>query len=385
MIEARRESIPRSRIRRTVLLAAVAILAFLLSRLLARAPGLVETLFVDGWARAAIPPLSRLAGAFPIPVIEVLALAYLGFRGWTAYRGGSETSRGERRARTVLASGLLVFARDLSIAVLLFYGLWGFNYARTPAAERLGLPMAEAIPAGEIQALAEELGTVANESYLALHGREDAGAPTQMPRDWAALYRGLDLGWSRAAAQLPVGTLMTARFGPPKPLLLSPLVAYLGLTGIYSPFTAEPLVVGTVPAVGLGLSMAHEAAHQRGITGEGEATLLGFVAAMNSGDPLLRYSAAVRGQNRLLFALSLRDSSAARTLAERRLPGVRRDLEDLAEYSRRHRGIPSRITSRVNDTYLRANRVPGGIRSYDRVTRLLVRLARARGGTFHSP
>lgn len=384
MIQERRDSIPRSRIRRTLLLAGAALLAFLASRLLARFPSAVESVFVDVWTRAAIPTLSRLTGAVPVPVVELLALAYLGFRIRTSWMGITRLDPANRPLGTVLTSGILIFVRDLSVAILLFYGLWGLNYAREPLTERLQLPTAETISAEELETLARELGDVANESYLQLHGREDARAPTTMPEDWGELHRALDVGWARTAARLPAGPLITARLGPPKSLLSSPLVAHLGLTGIYSPFTAEPLVVGTTPAVSLGLSMAHEAAHQRGITGEGEATLLGFVAAMGSGHPLLRYSAAVRGQNRLLTALSRHDTAAARALVARRLPGVERDLADLREYARRHRGIPSRVTTRVNDTYLRANRVAGGVRSYDRVTELLVRLARERGGTLET-
>lgn len=384
MIQERRDSIPRSRIRGTLLLAGAAVLAFLASRLLALSPWVVESVFVGLWTRTVIPTLSRMTGAVPVPVVELLALAYLGFRVRTSWKGLAGMDSVNRPLGTILTSGVLILVRDLSGAVLLFYALWGFHYGRQPLAERLELPAAEAIQVEELESLARELGDVANDSYLELHGRDDAEAPTAMPEDWAELHRALDVGWARTAARLPAGPLVTAQLGPPKPLLSSSLVAHLGLTGVYSPFTAEPLVVATTPAVSLGLSMAHEAAHQRGITGEGEATLMGFVAAMSSDHPLLRYSAAVRGQDRLLAALSLRDTSSTRALISRRLPGVRRDLADLREYARRHRGIPSRVATRVNDTYLRANRVAGGVGSYDRVTELLVRLARERGGTLET-
>ena len=373
--------IPRSRIHRSLGIAVAGGIAYLVSRFLSWSPGLVESAFVDGWARAVVPPFSRLTGLAPVPVIEILILAYGGWRIWTVWRAGTEVVRDDRPVGSAFMSGLLITARDLGIAVVAFYVLWGFHYARTPTAERLELPVVEAVPSEELEALSRELVEVANASYLELHGTEDAGAPTRMPRDWSDLDRALDLGWARTAAQLPVGPLVTADLGPVKPMILSPLVAHLGLTGIYSPFTAEPLVVGTTPAVSLGLSMAHEGAHQRGITGEGEATLLGFVAAMNSDHPLLRYSAAVRGQSRLLAALMRQDTTAFRRTTSLRLPGITRDLRDLAQYSLRHRGAPARVASRVNDTYLRANRVEGGIQSYDQATRLLVRLARKRGGT----
>lgn len=367
----------------TVPIAAVAagVSIFLLSWILGANPDMVEALFVRGWARAVLPPLSRASGLIPLAVVEVLLILYLLLRAWHVTRSVRKLvlrrmSIGRAARRTAI-----IAARDLGIALVAFYLLWGFHYARAPVADRIGLPSVERMEAGELIPLAREMVDVANESYLALHGSEDAGAPTTMPQDWTVLNRALDRGWSRIAAGLPEDPLITAGYGPPKRLLLSRLVAHLGITGLYAPFTGEALVVGTTPAVSLGLSLAHEQAHQRGVTGEGEATLFGFAAAMASGHPLLTYSAAVRAQLRLLRALGRRDSEAMERLAAERLPGVQRDLEDLSAFQRQHRGSASRMTSRVNDVYLRANRIPDGIASYDRATELLVRYADYRGGT----
>lgn len=354
---------------------------FLAFRILGRWPGLVESGFASGWAALVLPPLSRVTGAVPVPVIELLAGSYLAYRLWTAARGGWVIFRGRRPGSSTLVSGLSVALRDVGVALLLFYGLWGFHYARAPVAERLALPAAEEVETAELQRLARELTDAANASYRALHGTEDAGVPTAMPDRWDALERALERGWRRVGDELALDPLLTARYGPPKPLMTSPLVAHLGITGVYSPFTAEALVVGSVPAVSLGLSLAHEQAHQRGVTAEGEATLLGFVAAMRSGEPLLRYSAAARAGARLVSALAARDVAAAEEVRAARLPGVRRDLSDLRAYQLRHRGAAARIATGANDAYLRANRVPGGVESYDEAAELLLRLARRRGGT----
>ena len=63
-----------------------------------------------------------------------------------------------------------------------------------------------------------------------------------------------------------------------------------------------------------------------------------------------------------------------------RLPGVQRDLEDLDAYLERHRTRAGAVQSAVNDRYLRANRVPGGIRSYNLSVRLLVLYSQKNGG-----
>ena len=366
---------------------ALGVAAYLLSGLLSRWPGLVEGLFVRGWAAHVAPPFSRLVGAVPVPAAEFLAAGYLGLRTWTVAGGVRTVAAGRRKAGVALRSGLAVGLRDAGLALLLFYVLWGFHYARTPASSRLGLPAVEEPTTAELLRLSHELGTVANASYRILHGSEDAGRPTEMPEEWEDLHSALHRGWLRVGELLPGSPLLAARYGPPKALLSSPLAAHLGITGFYSPFTAEPLVVGTTPAVVLALSLAHEQAHQRGVTDEGEATFLGYLAAVGSGDPLLRYSAAVRARSRILRALARQDTAAARRAVEEWVPGIRRDLEDLQAFRRRHRGAAARVTTRVNDAYLRANRVPGGVESYDRVTLLLVGFARQRGGSVvpHGP
>jgi hypothetical protein len=71
-----------------------------------------------------------------------------------------------------------------------------------------------------------------------------------------------------------------------------------------------------------------------------------------------------------------------RRIAAERLPGVRRDLSDLSEFYARYRGprVARRVGSAVNDHYLRANGVSGGVQNYQYSARLLVTFARENGG-----
>jgi hypothetical protein len=154
------------------------------------------------------------------------------------------------------------------------------------------------------------------------------------------------------------------------------------------PFTAEATVEGGLPAVRIPFSMGHEKAHQRGIANEAEASFFGFVATAHAPDPLVRYAAAVFAQGQLMAALP---GNARRDVDALRLPGVRRDLVDLEAYLASFRGVASEVSSAVNDRYLRANRVPGGVRSYGQAVRLLILYARQSGGdlfptpTEHAP
>jgi hypothetical protein len=126
--------------------------------------------------------------------------------------------------------------------------------------------------------------------------------------------------------------------------------------------------------------MAHEMSHQRGFAREDEANFAGYLAASLASEPYPRYSAYVFAQRQLLSALARYDRDRASELAALRLPGVQRDIRAAVEYWARFEGATSRATRSMNDAYLRANRVPGGILSYNRSVELLVAYARSRGG-----
>ncbi len=117
---------------------------------------------------------------------------------------------------------------------------------------------------------------------------------------------------------------------------------------------------------------AHEKAHQRGVASEDEASFLAVLACAEAEDPLLRYSGALFAQRRLLSELYRRDRPAAEALIARRLPGVQQDVDLARAFWARQTGPLSKLSARVNDAYLSAHRVTGGIDSYQRVTRLLL-------------
>jgi hypothetical protein len=66
------------------------------------------------------------------------------------------------------------------------------------------------------------------------------------------------------------------------------------------------------------------------------------------------------------------DPDTARMLAEKRLPGIKRDLQDAAAFYNRFAGRVSRVQHRINDAYLKVNRVKGGAASYGMSARLIL-------------
>jgi hypothetical protein len=248
---------------------------------------------------------------------------------------------------------------------------WGLNYARPGLEERLALSASE-IRVEEVLDAGKRSARRATELHHAL--AQPIDRPTRLTMTFTDLNDVIDrrLGELR----LP-GDRLEPPTSPAKKLWGSTLLSYLGLSGIFVPFTGEPSINAMVPDASLPLVVAHERAHQRGITNEGEANLVAFMACAGAADEsYITYTAYLYAAAHLLGAASREAPEEARVAWEELGPGPRRDLEAIREFWSRYRGTLSVAASRVNDAYLRSVRVPGGTRSYQRIVELLVALDR---------
>jgi hypothetical protein len=149
-------------------------------------------------------------------------------------------------------------------------------------------------------------------------------------------------------------------------------MTWLSVSGIHTPFTGEANFNREQPDWDLPFTMAHEKAHQRGYAREDEASFIGFLVCISASDPFVRYSgylhslgvlSALRGMAPGLYG------ETVRLLGE----GPRADLRASSAFWNRYRSETlTRVASKTNDAYLRANRIQSGIRNYDEVTQLIV-------------
>jgi len=255
-----------------------------------------------------------------------------------------------------------------------FLLLWGFNYARPPLEERLGLDL----PSADPQALLEAGERTAALTSALFESLEQDSGPTRLPVSFHELDRAIDEGYR--ALELP-GDRILSDTTSAKPLLSSTLFSYLGISGIFIPFTGEPSVNALQPDAALPMVLAHEKAHQRGITHEGEANFAAFlVCSREEAPPYLRYAA-------YLFATRYLLGEAAQYLPREEVAaawdrlgsGPSADLRAMEDFWERYQGVASDLTAEVNDRYLRALQIPEGVESYGTVVRLLLALD-AKGG-----
>jgi hypothetical protein len=348
---------------RTLALALLALLPPAAARLLelaaAQSPSAVEQLY----SRGAYPPvagwLAAASARLPVAAAELLAalLALL----WLLWL---VRARGWRRRLAALVWPPLLLA---GFGYAAFVALWGLNHRRQPFAESHSLAVRPSSVA-ELADLAEAL--------LA-----EAGALREgLPEDADGAVRLAD-GRSGALGRVAAG-LRAAGFPPPPDLALklplaSPILSRLGVSGIYVPFTAEPLVNGTLPDSALPFSASHEAAHLLGWAREDEANYVAARACRRHPDRDFRYSGAFESLGYALGALAARDRPAYHRLRERYTKAMERDVAAESAWRARYAGRLERVARRTNDAYLRSMGSADGVHSYGRMVDLLLAERRA--------
>src|SRR5450432_4860515 len=159
------------------------------------------------------------------------------------------------------------------------------------------------------------------------------------------------------------------------------LANYLGFSGYYNPFTCEAQVNTTIPRFVQPFTTCHEIGHQLGYAKEEEANFCGFLSTKSSTDPAFRYSVYVDLYLYSAGALYVLDSTAYIPYRESLKPSVRRDLRDLKAFYQKYQNPFEPIIHRIYGKYLKANRQPQGINSYDEVVGLAIAYYRKYGAS----
>jgi uncharacterized protein DUF3810 len=349
-------------------------LALLVQLAASRRPEAVERYFTRALYPALGGRLACLTAALPFSLAELVGAAVLALVAFRLARW--RPRRPFVRRLLERSAGLPLVAAVLYVAFLL---LWGLNYQRLPFARSTGLDVRPAAWA-ELVSLGAVLVERANRAREGL--TEDATGVMRLADGRPAALLRTETGFRAAAPRYP---LLAGACARPKPLLSSPVFSWLGITGIYSPFTGEANVNLTVPDPELPFSAAHEVAHLRGFAREDEASFVGSLACRLHPDPDFRYSGQLVASIHVLNAVAAVDRGAWQRLDRERSAGTRRDLEALAAWAARYKSPVERFSERVNDAYLRSQGQAQGVLSYGRVVDLLIAEWRAEGAAGPPP
>ena len=158
----------------------------------------------------------------------------------------------------------------------------------------------------------------------------------------------------------------------PKRVFFSRLMSRFNYTGFYFPFTGEANINVDPPPCLIPATVAHEMAHQRGISSEQEANFVGILACLESGDPLYVYSGWLFGYVHLCNALYKADADRYFALAAALPETVKADLWANNEYWAQFETKAAKVSEKVYDTMLKTYGQELGVQSYGAVVDLLI-------------
>ena len=179
---------------------------------------------------------------------------------------------------------VLIFGGTLLSVVMLFYVLFffmhGVGYNTQTIDKKLGLEK-DTVSTQELYdttlLLADEVNKAAED--ISFRKRNFS----YMPYGYVVLSDKLNSDFAKFSAKNDFIPKLRNQL---KPVMLSPLMSYTHVTGIYSYFTGETNINTDFPDYTIPFTAAHEMAHQRGIAREDEANFIAFLVCRTARIPI---------------------------------------------------------------------------------------------------
>jgi hypothetical protein len=258
--------------------------------------------------------------------------------------------------------------------------LWGLNYDRLGAGHLLDIEQ-KAYSGAAVDSLVNELIDSLNSTRKQL--TQAKIQVDTLPVGNPAPY----FSWAQEAYQRAKTsyTFLPKQAPRVKATLFNPLADYVGFTGYFNPFTAEGQVRTDMPGLELPFVACHETAHMLGFASESEANLIGYLVAIQSTNPYVRYSAYneiftyAQREQFVLFAQQKDSVGFMGAVAQNRArldTLVKQDRQALRRFFNRHRSSVAPIMAGVYEQYLFLNKQNAGLKSYDEVIGWLIDVKR---------
>ena len=250
--------------------------------------------------------------------------------------------------------------RILQSAALLyvfFYFVWGFNYFRPKIETRVSWEKQKPDEA-VFRSVLDSIISHTNSSYVSV-----------TPADYPTIDQLVEDSYRKNSKTLGINYPNGTR--RPKTMLFSSFFAKSGVSGYFGPFFNEIHLNYYLLPMEYPFVLAHEKAHQFGITNEAEANLAAFVICMTSNDHRLQYSGYV---NLLVYFLS--DASQMKDVKDYIRKLDKPVILDL-RFQRSHwQGLRNttldKVQTAANNAYLKTNNIEEGVKNYNQVVALVI-------------
>lgn len=320
------------------------LLTGILQYLARRQPG-----FADFYARSVYPVLvsvvGRFFGIFPFSVVELGLYLLILFIIWY----GISHIRQPLRVLPVLYFIICVLAFTYTTNC-------GINYYGESFAAYIDLP---------VQASSkEELKELCLLLLDGINAQEEQSIPGDGELKAQAVRDMRSLGGEYA--------VLGGSYPKPKGVAVSYILSVQSVSGIYSPFTIEANFNRDMPGYNKPHTLCHELSHLKGFMREEEANFIGYLACVQSSSPYSKYSGYLTGFVYATNALFKQDREFVLELYDRLPEHAVRDLKENNLFWERYQGKISEVSTKINDTYLKANSQQDGVQSYGRVVDLML-------------
>ena len=264
--------------------------------------------------------------------------------------------------RYQLREGFVSVLTAACVVYILFNLLWGINYNRIGIAGQLGLKI-EKYSIEDLKTINGLLIEKINSSkMILLADNKPYPAEKELFNMTAAAYT--QIGEKYSFLKYKPASIKSSMWGS--------IGNYTGFIGYYNPFTGEAQVNTTVPAFTQPFTACHETAHQLGYAKEMEANFAGYLAASASKNTLFHYSVYADLFSYANRTLYFTDSAAALKFRKMLLPEVIADFKAAKKFNDEHRSFAEPVFKMLYGIFLRGNKQPMGMLSYDEVTGFII-------------
>ncbi|MBH1941580.1 DUF3810 domain-containing protein [Mobilitalea sibirica] len=312
--------------------------------------------------------ISLITGILPFSLAEILVLLlpFAVFLLFIRFLYRFIKKKNERK--TILLKGILNILCSVSVLLFLFTIFAGINYHRYSFSHYAKLEVRES-SVDELYALTESLAIQANELRAKVPVTDEEGV-FQLSESNYQLAKKAEQAMRQLSKEYSV---LGGRYGKAKPIMLSSVMSYTEITGIFIPFTMEANVNVDIPDYTIPATMLHEMAHLRGFMREDEANYIAYLAGMESDSVEIKYSSTMLALTIARNALYKQSPDlyfkVMNQCSKEVLKDIRANVEYWVEYEDT---VVSTVANKVNDTYLKANAQADGVKSYGRMLDLLL-------------
>lgn len=268
-----------------------------------------------------------------LPVLAVAVIV-------CAEKYAAKTEHGTIRTVSALLSAVIVIYSIFSLC-------FGAGYRTTSLDKRMGLSAREVTAEDLCQTMrivVAEINGLENEIEYA----KDIGSV--MPLDHSECVKLCAESYKKLSGEY---SFIPDFKVPVKRIVLSPVMTYTHISGVYSFFTGEANVNINYPDYVNVFTIAHEMAHQRGIARENEANFIAYLVCISSDNAYMRYAGYMNMYEYLADALYEASPSLYAKATANLCKGARFEMKCYKAFFDKYRDSKAAsVSSAVNNTYL---------------------------------